>query len=451
MRTLVDEILDTHHSGPAIISEQHDVNQIDLGKSTADVMAARAAEIERLRNGGQWDAAEYGRSRAEQIARLEAANTPAKAAVALADLRQRAIQRAGLDTTGGRVRVMVAGKAAWHKLGVTVAEAVTSAQALRLAGLDWQVEKQPLSYRNPVTGEWVESAESFGVIRQDSGDLLGAVGSRYKPFQNADGFAMLDRVLGEFGARYEAAGSLYGGKRVFMLVRLPGQAFAVGAGDQVEAFALFTNPHDGSGVAECFATSERVVCANTLRVARNGQKSGIKLRHTGDLKARVRDAQQALNLTVQEFETFKETADTLTRVKVPSITEYANGVLDAVLEVTQAEAIKGADALAAALKVTEAERLLEAKRLEREIEKRRNVLEDILQRYESGTNGVNGMRGTAWSALNAVTESADHGRLGGRFVGTEQAKASRRFESMLTGEADEAKQVAYQRALTLAS
>jgi hypothetical protein len=39
---------------------------------------------------------------------------------------------------------MVAGKPAWHKLGVNVAEAVSSKDALRLAGLDWQVKKQPL-------------------------------------------------------------------------------------------------------------------------------------------------------------------------------------------------------------------------------------------------------------------------------------------------------------------
>src|SRR5262249_53763455 len=152
---------------------------------------------------------------------------------------------------------------------------------------------------------------AFGVVRQDNGAILGTVGSRYKPFQNSDGFAMLDGVLSDFGAKYEAAGSLYGGQRVFMLVRLPKQAFTVGDRDQVEAFALFTNPHDGTGCAECFATSQRVVCANTLRVARNGKKGGIKLRHTGDLKARVKDAQRALGLTVREFEEFGQNAAVL--------------------------------------------------------------------------------------------------------------------------------------------
>jgi hypothetical protein len=46
--------------------------------------------------------------------------------------------------------------------------------------------------------------------------------------------------------------------------------------------------------------------------------------------------------------------------------------------------------------------------------------------------------------LNAVTESADHGKLGGRQTGAD--KASRRFESVVNGAADEVKQVAYQTA-----
>jgi hypothetical protein len=75
----------------------------------------------------------------------------------------------------------------------------------------------------------------------------------------------------------------------------------------------------------------------------------------------------------------------------------------------------------------------------------------MLDRYESERCGLNGQRGMAWAALNAVTESADHGKLGGRFAGSEDAKRSRRFESILTGAADDAKQVAYQRALALAT
>jgi phage/plasmid-like protein (TIGR03299 family) len=354
---------------------------------------------------------------------------------------------AALDTSTGKVAVMVAGEPAWHKLGVNVAEAVSSKDALRLAGLDWQVKKQPLKYTNPVTGQEVEAPGCFGIVRQDTGAMLGDVGRIYKPIQNAEGFEMLDGILNDSGAKYEAAGSLYGGARVFMLVRLPEQAFDIGDRDHVEAYALFTNPHDGSGVAECFATSERVVCANTLRVACNAQKGGLKIRHTGDLKARVKAAQHALGIAAKEFKTFAENAEVLAGTPVPDIRHYCNDVLDDMLDVTLADMKKGADLLASVMAATEAERELAHKSFEKKIERRSEILQDMLERYESERCGFNGQRGTAWAGLNAVTESADHGKLGGRFVGGEQDKRSRRFESILTGEADEAKQLAYQKAL----
>jgi phage/plasmid-like protein (TIGR03299 family) len=448
MRSLLDEIVDSHHSGPVILSEQHDTGRINWVGGVTDpgemIGCGRYQELRRLTGEGD---AEYQ----ERLTLLLPTLPREHREKIEAAMRTAANARAGLDTTGGRVALMVAGQHAWHKLGVNVRDAVSSADALNLAGLGWQVKKQPHAYKHPVTGEWLESKLSFSVVRQDSGAELGAVGSRYKPFQNSDGFAMLDGVLGSFGAKYEAAGSLYGGKRVFMLVKLPEQAFSVGHRDQVDAYALFTNPHDGSGVAECFATSERVVCANTLRVARAGKKGGLKIRHTGDLKQRVADARQALNLTVQGFTEFKEQAEVLGRTPMPNITHYCNDVLDAVLDVTLADMKKGADVLAAMIEADAAERELARKSIAAKIERRGEILQDMLERYESERCGLNGQRGTAWAAVNAVTESADHGKLGGKFVGSENAKASRRFESILTGEADEAKQVAYDRALALAN
>lgn len=447
MRTLLDEVLDATTGGPTVVSEEHDTGKIDIGGGAAADLQRRIASI---RSGG-WDAAEYGVSAEAYIARLQAADTPEKREAIERDMRRRAISRAGLDTTGGRVALMVAGKPAWHKLGVNVADAVSSADALRLAGLDWRVEKQKLSYRHPLNNEPCEAPGAFGIVRQDTGAMLGDVGRKYQCFQNADGFGMLDGVLGQFGAKYEAAGSLYGGRRVFMLVRLPKQAFAVGGRDQVEAFALFTNPHDGSGVAECFATSHRVECQNTLRVARNANKGGLRIRHSGNLKDRVKSAQTALGLTVQGFEDFARNANVLGRTPCPNINHFCNDVLDAVLDVTLADMKKGADLLAAALQVTEAERELERKSFARKIERRGEILEDMLNRYEQERCGFNGQRGTAWAALNAVTESADHGKLAGRFTGDSETRMSRRFESILTGSADEAKQVAYNRALALAT
>jgi phage/plasmid-like protein (TIGR03299 family) len=405
MRSLLDEMVDAMMAGPVIVSEQHDTSKIDV--------EARA-----------WDQAEGGGMT------IAAAN-----------------RMAALDTSTGKVAVMVAGKPAWHELGVTVAEAVGSKDALRLASLDWQVKKQPLSYLNPITGQHVEAPGAFGVVRQDTGAVLGTVGSRYRPIQNADRFDMLDGVLSEYWAKYEAAGSRHGSARAFMLVRLPEQAFDIGHRDHVKAYAPFTNPHGGSGMAECFVTSERVVCANTLRVARNRAKGGLRIRHTGSIKSRVAGARSALGITCREFERFAEDAAVLARTAVPDIRHYCNAVLD----VTLAGMKKGADLLAAMIDAAAADRELARKSFEKQIERRGEILQDLLERYESERCGFNGQRGTVWAALNAVTESADYGKLAGRFTGTENQRASRRFESILVGQADEAEQMAYQRAMTLAT
>jgi hypothetical protein len=53
-----------------------------------------------------------------------------------------------IDTSTGRAGVFVAGKPAWHRLGRVIDRAATSAEAIRLAGLDWDVEQWPLVARN---------------------------------------------------------------------------------------------------------------------------------------------------------------------------------------------------------------------------------------------------------------------------------------------------------------
>jgi hypothetical protein len=176
------------------------------------------------------------------------------------------------------------------------------------------------------------------------------------------------------------------------------------------------------------------------------QKKGISIRHTTNLASRVVDAKRALGLACKQFDTFKESAQALAATKVEPI-PYFHGVLDAILDITQAEASQGASSLARALAVTEAERKIAEAKIAKEIDQRKALFAEVMDRYESKNNGIQDMRGTGWAALNAVTEAADHGKLGGRYTGNEDEKASRRFESVVDGRADEVKQVAYQQVL----
>jgi phage/plasmid-like protein (TIGR03299 family) len=325
-----------------------------------------------------------------------------------------------------------------------VDKATTSEQAIKLAGLDWTVAKHNLFCT--INARNVAAPDAFAIVREDTGAYLGTVGSRYAPIQNRQAFDFLDGVLEEFGARYESAGSLFSGEKIWLLAKMPEQAFQINGGDKVEPYVVFGNCHDGSGAAWCYPTSVRVVCNNTFRVSSKDKHKGLSIRHTGNVKTKLRQAREALGFAAQSFVEFKDAAEAMYHKPAEPI-GYFHGVLDAVLEVTQAEALKGADALAAALQVTETARELERKRLERQIERRKDILTDIITRYESERCGVGSIRGTAWAAFNAVTEHADHAKPA-RSSSDYEVRMSRRFESSLIGEGDALKQAAYELALS---
>lgn len=446
-------LLDSIISGGArVVKSEHNVNNIAVEGTDVD-RAIRSAI------GGGWDEAEYGISRAEVQRRFDAANTPEKRAEVLADLRQRAIARAGLDTTGGKVRMFTdSEKGWWHRLGNLVTGAVNAAQARQFGGIDFTVSKLP--YFKPVAdlGDAAEGPthaatdRAYYLVRDDTGaTLCDYCGPDYEPIQHDQMTDFFDALVSEFGARYATAGSLYGGRDVFLQIYLPEQSFALFGGKDVnEAFATFKESHVQGTAGLVFPSVDRAVCGKTLRraVYKDGDK-GIRLRHTGNIKQRLDEARQAMGLAVEALDGAKGEAEVLARTTV-NATHYFSDVLDAAVNITNivtaADALKGPELLAAALGVTEERRRLEEKSFARKIERRESILEDILGRYESDRCQP---RGTAYGAVQAVTESADHGLLNGRFKGTDDGKASRRAESILYGAADDIKQEAYRQALAL--
>jgi len=57
-------------------------------------------------------------------------------------------------------------------------------------------------------------------IRDIDEKVLGVVTDRYRIVQNHEAFAFTDALLGE-GVKYETAGSLNEGKKVWLLAKLP--------------------------------------------------------------------------------------------------------------------------------------------------------------------------------------------------------------------------------------
>ena len=80
----------------------------------------------------------------------------------------------------------------WHGLGTIVMEAPTSADALRLAGLDWDVVQEPVyTGRNELVKGYKAN------VRSSDRKILGVVSDRYKVVQNTDAFSFTDELLGK--------------------------------------------------------------------------------------------------------------------------------------------------------------------------------------------------------------------------------------------------------------
>ena len=174
----------------------------------------------------------------------------------------------------------------WHGLGIRVTEAPSSEEALRLAGLDWQVKQAPV-YTD--TGEVIPGYKAN--IRDRDRRVLGVVTDRYKIIQNQEAFAFTDALLGK-GVRYETAGSLQGGRRVWLLARLPKEYII--SGEQVSPYLVFSNTHDGSGAVKVALTPVRVVCCNTLNLALDTAKRSWSMIHTGNIRDKLQEAEDTL-------------------------------------------------------------------------------------------------------------------------------------------------------------
>lgn len=438
-------------SEPSIVSVNNDLSSINWvrGMSDPGEMIACGAYQELRRQDGENDQDYASRINVLLL------NLPVEHREKILNAgRTAAIARAGLDVSNGKVNIMVAGESAWHGLGVNVAAAVSSEHAIRLAGLDWSVVKIPTGYE--WKGEWRSSDDSFALVREDTGAKLSDCGSGYKPVQNAEAFAFMDDVLAEFGAKYDVAMSLHGGSKIALVVSLPKQSFTLPGRDENLAYATFMNPHVCGETAKCFPTSVRSVCSNTFNAAAKDAGKGIRIRHTGNIKAKIKDAQEALGIACRDFDTYRLGAEELVRKRLPSVRDYVNDVLDQTLPVSKADMVKGADAIVrdswlavgkeVASEHKQADMDREFKAMVKAMERRTEIVEDIMDRYESRTNGVAGMRGTAWAGFNAVTEHADHAKIG-RQRGTEEKRASLRVESSLAGEGNDLKQAAYKLAM----
>lgn len=196
---------------------------------------------------------------------------------------------------------------AWHGLGQIVQEYPTSADAIKHAGLDYDVAKVPLYIKGKgmevaqdgtVTDSTeLEVPDNFATMRTDTNQIFGVVGRDYQIVQNHEAFAFFDAIVGGGdGILYETAGALGNGERIFITAKLPGY-IRVGNGDDVtEKYIFLTTAHDGSASITAAFTPIRIVCQNTLNAAMRNKTNVVRIRHTANANTRLEEAHKIMGL-----------------------------------------------------------------------------------------------------------------------------------------------------------
>lgn len=207
----------------------------------------------------------------------------------------------------GRYSFFSVQQKAWHGLGQIVSEYPTSAEAIKHAGLDYEVAKSPLYTKSSGIIQTSNSIEIgncklevpnyFANIRTDNHAVMGVVGKDYHIVQNRDAFNFFDAIVGgDDGILYETAGALGNGERIFITAKLPGY-IRVGNGDDVtEKYIFLTTSHDGSGSITAAFTPIRIVCQNTLNASLRSMSNVVRIKHTSGAKQRLDDAHKVMGL-----------------------------------------------------------------------------------------------------------------------------------------------------------
>lgn len=277
----------------------------------------------------------------------------------------------------GQAAIVYAGQTPWHRLGTKLEKAFDARTALKQGGLNFTVEKTPIA----VADSKAIIPNRFAIRRTDTKDVLGIVTDFYQPLQNRDAFAFFDGVFGKDKARYEVAGVLGKGERVWLLAKLPGD-FRIVGDDVAGKFLLLTNGHDTSEAVRARFTAIRVVCQNTLNAALRGTVSEVRVQHIGDVKGKLEIAGKLLK---QAGIYYTDIAETFRGFVKKQLNEKA--VRSYTVRVIAGENVKDEDIAP-----------ITAKSINR-----------IVELNETGLGtGIRGVRGSLWGAYNAVTQFVDH-------------------------------------------
>ncbi len=289
---------------------------------------------------------------------------------------------------------------------------VSAAEMLDAAGMaNWNITKTQLTLPNgkPVPGAFANVARPG----TDEERILGVVGNAYQPRQPEQIFAFGDNIVDSGEAKWERAGGFNGGSLIFACMELTHLGISVpGDESDLKPYLFLMDTFDGSYPTTGLLAFVRPVCINTFEMALGTNTAHrFTIRHVGGLEGKLEMARNALGVA------FKHTAETAEIVQRLAVTKMVD---QQVAEILSSKVWPIADGAA-------------------DDAVDNHVSTKVFELYQTSET-LDSIRGTAWGALNAVTEYVDHYvKYNGRGISSADDV---RGKSLLLGAGESRKEVA---------
>lgn len=246
----------------------------------------------------------------------------------------------------GRASMAYIGQKPWHELGqeLTRDTGLVSVDGKPImisdtcierwskeAGLDFEVAILDVLYQFAGETKIADNKKLFA--RTDTGAIVGQGSDRFKPVQPIEALRFFGGIAYEYGYYLETAGVLKGGSVVWAMAKRDEQIAIKGTDDKLNTRILFSTSFDGSSPTLGQHVCERVVCANTLRVALGeNKKSRVSVRHSTTFSADDMRRQLGVAEAIPDlWHAFEQDVNTMHehRVKKQSqVLAFASKVLD---------------------------------------------------------------------------------------------------------------------------
>lgn len=163
-----------------------------------------------------------------------------------------------------------------------------------------------------------EVANFKAIVRDDTRGLLHVAADTFGLFPNHGLYDIMEVFLGQ-GAVIETAGTVNGGRQVYLLAYLPEPFQVPGDPSKTYPFLAILNAHDGTSALRLLPTDIRVVCWNTFNYASLvAEQSGVQytFKHSATIAERVEEAKTALSQVRVQSSKYLELATELTGLTV---------------------------------------------------------------------------------------------------------------------------------------